>query len=370
MAPDILTTRELNRALLGRQLLLERVDMPVVAALEHLVGVQAQEPWDPYYGLWSRLRDFDPQELGGIVERFEAVRIGVMRGTIHLVSAADALVLRGVMASVMSGTFRSSSFSKQVPGVVLDELLASARELVDAEPRSRAELSRALAPRWPEADADSLGYAATFLLPLVQAPPRAVWGKTAAARWISAESALGREVEWDADPGEVVLRYLRAYGPAAPKDVRAWCYRTGLREVIAPLRPRLRTFRTEGGVELLDVEDGLFPDLETPAPPRFLPEYDNATLSFADRSRVLPPADGPRPYWPGTVLLDGFAAGTWRFGRKPDELALELQPWRELAPEERDGLEAEGERLLEFAEPETETRVVKFVAPGNSVRSG
>ena len=197
--------------------------MPVADALEHLVGLQAQEPWDPYYALWSRLDGFDPDELGGMIERFEAVRMGVMRGTIHLMTARDALVLRGVMHPVMSGTFQSSSFRRQVEGVDLDELLAIAAELTATEPHSRAELSRALAPRWPDADADSLGYAATFLLPLVQAPPRAVWGKTTAAKWLNAEKMLGAPVEWNADPGEVVLRYLRAFGPAASKDVRAWC---------------------------------------------------------------------------------------------------------------------------------------------------
>ena len=158
----------------------------------------------------------------------------------------------------------------------------------------------------------------------MQAPPRAVWGKTAAAKWLNAEKVLGAPVEWNADPGEVVLRYLRAFGPAASKDLRAWCNRTGLREVIERLRPRLRIFRTEEGAELLDVEDGLFPDPDTPAPVRFLPEYDNAILGFADRSRILPPGDGERPYWKGTVLVDGFAAGTWRFDRGGEEAAIEV----------------------------------------------
>ena len=116
--------------------------MPVAEALEHLVGMQAQEPWDPYYALWSRLAGFDPNELGGMIERFEAVRMGVMRGTIHLMTARDALVLRGVMAPVMSGTYRSSMFSRQVEGVDLDELLAIAAELTAEKPHGRTDLSR------------------------------------------------------------------------------------------------------------------------------------------------------------------------------------------------------------------------------------
>ena len=360
MAADVLTTRQLNRALLGRQLLLERATMPAIEAVEHLVGMQAQEPWDPYVGLWSRLRDFDPDELGGLIERFEAVRMGLMRGTIHLVSARDARVLRGVMGPVMSGTFRSSAFSRQIPGVDLDELLSQARKLTDERPYSRAELARELGPLWPGADADSVGYAVTFNLPLVQAPPRAVWGRTAAAKWVTAETALGAPVDLDADPGEVVLRYLRAFGPAAPKDVRAWCYRTGLREVIEGLRPGLRVFRSEDGIELLDVEDGLLPDPATPAPVRFLPEYDNATLGFADRRRILPSFESERPYWKGTVLVDGFAAGTWRWLRDSGRVDLEVMVWRKLTRSERAQVEAEAEALLEWAEPEAEGREVRF----------
>jgi Winged helix DNA-binding domain len=354
---DVLSTRELNRALLGRQLLLERSELPVANVLEHLVGLQAQEPWDPYYALWSRLRGFDPYELGGMIERFEAVRMGVMRGTIHLMTARDALVLRGVMAPVMSGTYRSSAFSRQVEGVDEDELLAIAAKLTAAAPHGRTDLSRALSERWPDADFDALGYTATFLLPLVQAPPRAVWGKTKAAKWLNAEKTLGAEIEWDADPGEVVLRYLRAFGPAASKDVRAWCYRTGLREVVDGLRPQLRSFRSEEGAELLDVEDGLYPDPETPAPLRFLPEYDNAILGFADRSRVVPPAEGARPYWKGAVLVDGFGAGTWRFVREGKSVAIEVGAWRKLSRRELADVEAEAVALLEWAEPSGGTDV-------------
>ena len=336
--------------------------MPVAKALEHLVGLQAQEPWDPYYGLWSRLRDFDPHELGGMIERFEAVRMGVMRGTIHLTTARDALVLRGVMEPVMSGTYRSSMFSRQVEGVDEDELLAIAATLTTEEPQGRTDLSRALSERWPEADFDALGYTATFLLPLVQAPPRAVWGKTKAAKWLNAEKVLGAEVEWDADPGEVVLRYLRAFNPAAPKDVRAWCYRTGLRKVIDGLRPRLRVFKNEDGVELLDVEDGLLPDPETPAPARFLPEYDNAVLGFADRSRITPPPGGERPYWKGAVLVDGFATVTWRFVREKKDVVIEVGAWRKLTRAERGEVEAEAAALLEWSAPAAETRGVRIVS--------
>ena len=112
----------------------------------------------------------------------------------------------------------------------------------------------------------------------------------------SGESFLGQPLDGDDDPGEAIMRYLRAYGPAAPKDVRSWCYKTGLREVIDRLRPQLRAFRDESGTELLDVPDGELFAADLPAPPRFLPEYDNALLSHADRSRVAPEGAG-RAWW-------------------------------------------------------------------------
>jgi hypothetical protein len=352
---DVLSKRELNRALLGRQFLLERAEVPIADAIEHLVGQQAQQPWDPYYGLWSRLRDFDPHELGRMIERFEVVRMGAMRGTIHLMTARDALVLRGAMAPVVK-------YSRQVKGVDLDELVAIAAQLTAENPRGRVDLSRALSERWPDADFDDLGYTAAVLLPLVQAPPRAVWGKTRAAKWLHAEKALGAPVEWDADLGEVVLRYLKAFGPAAPKDVRAWCYLTGLRDVIDGLRPRLRVWRTEDGGELLDVENGLFPDPETPAPVRFLPEFENAILGFADRSRILPPGAG-RPYWKGAVLVDGFAAGTWRFDRSGEAVAIEVGLWRKLTRAEGSDVEAEASALLEWTEPDAHGGEVRIGEP-------
>ena len=171
--------------------------------------------------LWSRLDGFDPNKLGGMIERFEAVRMGVMRGTIHLMTARDALVLRGVMAPVMSGTYRSSMFSRQVEGVDVDELLAIAAELTAEKPHGRTDLSRALSERWPEADFDALGYTATFLLPLVQAPPRAVWGKTKAAKWLNAEKVLGAESSGTPTPA----RWCSATSARSDPPLRRMCGR-------------------------------------------------------------------------------------------------------------------------------------------------
>lgn len=346
--PEVLSQRQFNRALLGRQLLLERQGLGIVEAVEHLVGMQAQEPWDPYVGLWSRLSSFDPKKLGGLLESRELVRGIVMRGTVHLMSPRDALHLRGVMDSVLSGTFRSQGFAKGLAGADTREVVAAARELTRDEPMLRSQIGKALAPRWPDADPDSLGFVAQYMLPLVQAPPRAVWGKKGQSKLTPMESWLGGEVEWDADPALAVERYLRAYGPAAPKDVRAWSYRTGLPEVIKGMRDRLRVFESEGGTELLDVEDGLLPDPEMPAPVRFLPEYDNALLSFADRSRFTMPGEKARPYWKGSVLVDGIVSATWKPERRKDGVTVAVLPWRKLTGAERAEVEGEGAALARF----------------------
>jgi hypothetical protein len=364
MAGEVLTKRALNRALLGRQMLLERRRMDVPAALEHLVGMQAQVPTDPYFGLWSRLEGFDPQELSKLVAEGEAVRAWLMRGTIHLVTARDCLRLWPVMASVLRKSFEGSQFGRDTAGIDRDELVAAIEEVLADGPRTRADIGRALAERWPDSGVEALGLSATYLVPLVQVPPRGTWGATHRATLTTAAAFLGEPVGEGDDPAEAILRYLRAFGPAAPKDVRAWCYKTGLRDAIDRLRPQLREFRDENGTELLDVEDGLFPDPETPAPARFLPEYDNALLSHADRSRVIAPGQASRLWWKGTVLVDGFVAGTWKLEREKGSVTVAVAPWGRWAKKLREEVAAEGEGLAAFAAGAGETAAVRFDATG------
>jgi hypothetical protein len=360
MAGEVLTRRELNRTLLGRQLLLGRRRMAAADAVEHLVGMQAQNPLDPYFGLWSRLDDFDPEELSKLVASREAVRAWLMRGTIHLVTARDCLELRPVMDSVLRAALTAQQFGRETAGIDRDELRAAAEEVLTDEPMTRAELGRSLTERWPAVKAESLGLAASCVVPLLQVPPRGTWGATHRATMARIETFLGRPLGRDDGPGETILRYLRAYGPAAPKDVRAWCYKTGLRDVIERLRPELRTFRDESGTELLDVPDGELFDPETPAPPRFLPEYDNALLSHDDRSRVIAPGPAERLWWKGTVLVDGFVSGTWRFEREKGLLTLAICPWRKWRKADREEVAAEGERLLEFTAEGAEATAIRF----------
>jgi Winged helix DNA-binding domain len=369
MAGEVLTRRELNRTLLGRQLLLQRRAMTPGDALEHLVGMQAQNPLDPYFGLWSRLDGFDPSELSALVESGDAVRAWLMRGTIHLVTARDCLALRPVMGSVMRKSFLGSRFARDAADVDWDQLMAATEELLADGPMTRAEIGRALAERWPGVRVETLGLAASHLVPMLQVPPRGMWDVTHRATQAHVERFLGRRLTRNDDPDEAIVRYLRAFGPAAPKDVRAWSYRTGLREAIERLRPGLVTYRDENGTELLDVPGGKLYQADLPVPPRFLPEFDNALLSHADRSRVIARSDAKRVWWRGSVLVDGFAAGTWRFERDGRSVTLAIAPWERWRKRDRDEVAAEAERLLAFAEPSAESTAVRFDSPGSGQAS-
>jgi hypothetical protein len=158
----------------------------------------------------------------------------------------------------------------------------------------------------------------------------------------------------------LALRYLAAYGPASVNDVQAWCWLTRLREVVERLRPRLVTFRDEHGVELFDIPDAPRPDAETPAPPRFLPEYDNALLSHADRRRIVADEHQPRVFTKGALLVDGFVRGAWTLARRRGAATLRIELFAPLAQRERDEVAAEGDRLLSFAAAEASARAISF----------
>jgi hypothetical protein len=362
LSETVLGPRALNRALLERQMLLTRSDLGVAEAIEWLVGLQAQEPRDPYVALWSRLQGFRPAELGELIETGGAVRIATLRGTLHLHTARDCLALRPVVQPVLTRIVNGvRAWQRELDGLDVREVAAVARGLVEAEPLGVAEIGRALRERWPDRDASVLGYAAHYSLPLVQVPPRGVWGRTGRARVTTAEAFLGRELEPETAPDAMVLRYLAAFGPATVGDIRAWCGLSGLREVVDRLRPQLRSFRDERGRELLDVPDGPLPDPATPAPPRFLPEYDNVLLGHDDRTRVLG-TERPRPAPEGVsgwaFLVDGFLAGRWRLERDHDAARLIVAPDDPLRQDDADALRDEGARLLALLAADAGSREV------------
>ena len=362
MPARVLTQRVLNRSLLQRQLLLEPASMPVEQALEALVGLQAQEPRDPYVALWSRLDPFDPAALSELVASGRAVRISLLRGTVHLATAEDCLALRPILQVVHERGFQGSAFARALEGVDVERVLTRSRELLDEEPRGPAELGRLLAAEWPGADPEALQIAARYVLPLVQVPPRGQFGASARTRHVHAETFLGRPLGTDTAPDGLVLRYLRAFGPASVADARRWSGLPGLRPVFERLRPQLRTFADEQGRELFDVPDGALAEGDVEAPVRFLPEFDNLTLSHEDRSRVLPP-DRPPPGGRNTAayLVDGMVAGSWKLAREKDAAELRLRRDRPIGRSDQRAVEAEGARLLDFLAPSATTRIVVFV---------
>ena len=365
-AHELLTTRALNRALLARQMLLRREAVPAGAALERLVGMQAQSPLSPYTGLWTRLEGFDPGELARLVTERRAVRIALMRSTIHLVTARDALALRPVVQPVIARGVRGG-YGRLLAGLDEAELAVAGRALLEERPRTFVDLGALLGARWPDRDPRALATAVRSLVPLVQVPPRGVWGAGGPAAHTSAEAWLGRPLDGATSADDLVLRYLAAFGPATVADAQAWSGLTRLRPVVERLRPRLRTFRDERGRELLDLPDAPRPDADTPAPARFLPEFDNVLLSFDDRSRIVADAHRPRLFGtngviPGTVLVDGFVRATWRIARERGAATLVVAPFARLAARERAAVAEEGERLLAFAAAEAAGREVRVVA--------
>ncbi|MFL6100788.1 MAG: winged helix DNA-binding domain-containing protein [Actinomycetales bacterium] len=366
----LLSRRALNRATLARQMLLERADLAPAKAVERLAGLQAQAPLSPYVGLWTRLDGFEAEQLADLMRRRAVVRATLMRVTVHLVTARDALAWRPVLQRVAEGGWRGSQWSKQIGTAKPAAVLAAARELIDEQAVGRTELGNLLGQRFPDADPYALGGTVMYLQPTVQATPRGVWGESGATKFRSMQSWLGRELDPNASVDDLVLRCIGALGPMSVKDVQAWCGLTRLREVVDRLGSRLRAFQGEDGVELYDRPRALRPDPDTPAPVRYLPEYDNLLLSHADRRRVNP--DGRQvPLFPGngarlgTFLVDGLHAGHWRIRaeRGADEAVLELSPFGRLAAADRDALTVEGLPLLAFAVPDHSARDVRIAQP-------
>jgi Winged helix DNA-binding domain len=358
----VLGRRALNRATLARQLLLERTRMPATRVVEHLVGMQAQNPLDPYYGLWARVEGFQPEELSDLIAEHGAVRSPGLRATIHLVTAGDARSTRPILGPVLARTFGSTSFARDIEGLERGALLDSARAIIEESPRTRAALGPLLADLWPGRVPNSLAMAATYLMPVVQVPPRGMWQRKGAAAWTTMESWLGRPLDAPGAPDELILRYLAAFGPAAKKDMRVWSGLAGLTGVVERLRPRLLTFRDESGAELFDLPEAPRPDPQTPAPVRFLPEYDNLLLSHSDRSRFFDGSTTPKG-WVGNLLVDGMFAGSWKITRTRGRTRLEVSPGRQLNRAEMDEATVEGYRLLASSDPADYHAVVVITPP-------
>jgi hypothetical protein len=288
-----------------------------------------------------------------------------MRNTIHLITARDCLAQRPLYQPLFDRAWQTTHFGRNLVGIDVSAVIAQAAVLMKERPRTFSELGTLLRQRWPDRDATSLAYAIRYLVPIVQVPPRGVWGKSAQPTWTSTDLWLGRPLAPKPSIDKLVVRYLAAFGPAAVADVSTWSGLTGLRPVVERLRPKLRTFQDERGRELFDVPDGPLPDPETPAPPRFLPEYDNLLIGHDDRTRVI---DHAYRYviFAGTLLVDGFVHATWSIKRGRDAATLTIEPLRRLTKSDRLAVSEEGERLLNFAANGAAKRDVRITAEATS----
>lgn len=342
-------------------MLLTRVSIPPTRVVGRLVGMQAQTPRSPYVALWSRVNAFDPMSLSRAIETRKLVRIALMRSTIHLVTAADAMLLRPLMQPVLDRELTNPTWRRPLVGVDLATVADEARRILEEQPLTPAKLGAALAQRWPDVPPNALAHAARTLLPLVQIPPRALWGRSGATTLTTAEHWLDRPLRADATWDMVALRYLAAFGPASAADLVAWSRIPGMTEVFAKLRPRLRVLHDERGRELFDLPRAPRPPASTHAPPRFLPDYDNVLLSHADRNHVIrdehrAAIQSSNGTLPGTVLVDGWVSATWRVG--PDR-CLVIRSLVDLA-EHRQAIRDEGRALLTLLAPDARNARVRF----------
>ncbi|MBB5076715.1 winged helix DNA-binding domain-containing protein [Nonomuraea endophytica] len=350
----VLSLRALNRAAMERQLLLRRTDLSVVEVVEHLFGLQAQTPHTWYAGLWNRIEGFDPLAASALLDKRELVRIALQRSTIHLVSARDCLALRPLLDPVTERGTRST-FVRKLSGVDLDELAVAGRALVEERALTFAELGKELAERWPGNDAHALSQVVRWLVPLVQVPPRGLWGRSGPIAHTSAESWLGNS-EPPMAAEEMVRRYLRAFGPASVKDVQTWSGLTRLAEVFKGMD--LVRYRAEDDRVLYDLPDMTLPSAEISVPVRFMYDFDNAFIGYADRTRFITPQAlevggafvKANVQW-RLILVDGFTAGDWTVSTEKGTSTLTIHQWKPFAPADLREAEEEGARLLEFLAP-------------------
>ena len=384
----VLSRRALNRATLARQFLLERVDLPTVEMITRLGGLQAQTPHTWYVALQNRLRSPDPHEVGRLLTEGALVRMSLMRSTLHLVTPQEARWLRGTTGEVMARDLENSSHGKATTGLDRSAVLDTARRILEEEPLAPKRLGERLAEHWPGVPGPHLSYVVRCLLPVVQVPPRGVWGASGPPALAPADTWTGLPMNAEPDRERLVLRHLAAYGPASVRDIQVWSGLTRLKAVVEGMRDRLVSLRGEeeenpegarGPVELFDLPHAprpgsdLYPDLlpDTPAPVRFLYDFDNLLRAHADRSRVIS-AEGRRRIAvrngmpPATILLDGSVVATWRVNPTRSSArtrSLEVSAFRPLTGSEAEEIVHEGRLLLDFLAPGQSGREVRIHDP-------
>ena len=364
VTPETLTGRQLNRATLARQLLLERESVGPTEAIARLCGLQAQEPAPPFIGLWTRLAGFEREHLLAALRDREVVRATLMRATLHLLGAGDYAAFRPALQPVMERAVRV--LGDRAAGLEPARVMPAARALLLERPRDFNELRRLLQEQFPDVSDRALGYYVRTHVPLVMLPTDARWGFPSVAEFTLADTWLGGPLPEDGTPEQLVRRYLAAFGPASAADAQTWSGLQALTAVFEAMRPELVVFKGESGRrELFDLPDAPRPDADVPAPPRFLPEFDNLVLAHADRTRLL--ADEHRGALVtknlrvrAAFLWDGMVAGTWEVERKRAQATLVMTPFQSLPARAAKELSAEAEALLRFAADDATSFAVRI----------
>ena len=353
-----LSRRQLNRTFLHRQHLLQRADLTPTAMIEHLVGLQSQIPNPPYIGLWTRLQAFQRDDLTSLLQNQTVVRAAMMRSTLHLVRAADHQQLQPILQPALDKALLAF-FGKAARSLDTRPLVELARPFLNAEARSMGDLRTLLLGVFPDEDGPAMAYAVRNNLPLIQVPPSGTWGVGTRATYTTAESVLGPLTP--ADLKTLFKRCLAAFGPASTKDFQAWTGMTRLKTTIERWRNDFQLFTDENGLELFDLPDAKIVDENTPAPVRFVPEYDSLLVSHVDRTRII--ADTDRKYVflsagrvLGTLLIDGFVAATWKTARDKSDatLTVSLFPHVQVDKDTTTSIAQEGDALLRFIEDDAE----------------
>lgn len=369
-----MTRRALNRATLARQMLLAREKVKPVAAVERLVMMQAQVPRPPFVGLWTRIEDFQRDDLVRAIERREIVRGTMLRGTLHLLSRKDYLAFRMAMQPMLSAG-ALAILKERAEGADVDTLVAAARAYFAEEPRTFAELRKHLQWKFKDVDERVMGYLVRTNLPLLMTPDAdAKWAYPATADFTLADAWLGEAIAPKDQSEALALRYLAAFGPATGDDFKTWSAFANGRAIVEGLRKKLVAVRDERGRELFDLPKAPRPGEEVDAPIRYVPDFDNLVLAHADRTRLIanehkPAMSTKNLQIPATFLVDGFVAGLWTSERTRKAATLVLKPFATLAKPVRRSLAEEGDRLLRFLEPDAETFAIEVESGAKRTRA-
>ncbi|GHO79087.1 hypothetical protein KSD_68580 [Ktedonobacter sp. SOSP1-85] len=352
MAERMLTLRELNRATLARQFLLERTTQSHLDVITSLIAMQAQVANASYIGLWARLHSFQRESLTQLLESRQLVRGSSLRGTLHLMTAEDYILVHPLIQSALSRNL--PLFIKRAQGFDLERFTDMMQAYVREQPRTGLELRMKMEEFYPGMGTQQLADAIRIHMALIQPIPAGTWGFTGRPAHTEAASWLGRSIVGsEGDMQRLVLRYLAAFGPASVQDMQTWSALTRLQPIFDSLRPELLTFRDEQGRELFDLPDAPRPHADTSAPARFLPDFDNLLFSHADRRRVISDEHRSSIYIGNSrctaFLIDGFVRGRWRLERRTASTALVIEPVREpLLPSEQEALYSEGASLMRW----------------------